>query len=306
MIKLYVSTFVLLLFFHFSNAQYYVQYFEGADTSIHNSVIVEIDPDTANIWQIGEPNKIIFDSAATVPNAIVTDTINNYPVNNTSRFIIRILNDFTPWGIFALQWMQKLDLDTIEDGGYVEFSIDHGLTWENAFNNPYVYNFYGYQSENVDTLSNGDFVFTGKDTTWANIWLCFDLSWMSTFPDTIIFRFTLKSDYIDNANEGWLIDNFIAQYTWIHTIKKQEPTGYLNVYPNPSNGIIKIETEKLNQFHIIEHMELVDMKGRIVEQWKNIPTKFWFDSTKYSDGLYLLNVKTNLQSETIPVMISKN
>jgi len=41
-----------------------------------------------NVWQIGKPQKSIFKSAYSIPNAIVTDTINPYPINDTSSFII--------------------------------------------------------------------------------------------------------------------------------------------------------------------------------------------------------------------------
>ena len=89
---LYFTTFILHFFVYSTTAQVYTQYFDGADTIFDNSVNVELDTSNSNIWQIGASQKIIFDSAATVPNAIVTDTINSYPVNNVSRFTIKIHN----------------------------------------------------------------------------------------------------------------------------------------------------------------------------------------------------------------------
>ncbi|HKR05857.1 MAG TPA: T9SS type A sorting domain-containing protein [Bacteroidia bacterium] len=305
MIKLYFTTILLILIVRSSTAQFYTQYFDGADTIFNNSVNVFLDTSSSNIWQIGTPQKIIFNSAATLPNAIVTDTINNYPMNNTSIFRIKIYNQFVPWGIMALQWKQKLDMDADYDGGIVEFSIDSGNTWQNAFNNPFVYNFYGFQVANQDTLTTGEYAFSGTDSTWRDIWLCFDLSWMNFNPDTIRFRFNLKSDSVDNNKEGWMIDNMMAHVTMIHTVKDVNQTSYLNVYPNPANNIIHIEAEKLMEFHIIEHMELVNPQGKAVEQWKNIPTKFWFDAGKYEDGIYLLKIKTNIRSETVPVIVRK-
>lgn len=305
MIKLYFTTILIILIVRSSTAQFYTQYFDGADTVFDNSVNVFPDTSSANIWQIGTPQKVIFNSAATLPNAIVTDTINNYPVNNTSIFRIKMYNQFIAWGVLAVQWKQKLDMDADYDGGIVEFSIDSGNTWQNAFNNPYVYNFYGFQPANQDTLTTGEYAFSGTDTTWRDIWLCFDLSWMSFNPDTLHFRFTLKSDSIDNNKEGWMIDNMLAHHTMIHTVKDVNQTSYLNVYPNPANNIIHIEAEKLMEFHIIEHMELINPQGKVVEQWKNIPTRFWFDTGKYEDGIYLLKIKTNIRSETIPVIVRK-
>ena len=139
--KLYFTTVLLILIVRSSTAQFYTQYFDGADTSIYNAILIDIVPDSSNVWQIGTPQKSVFDSAATLPNAIVTDTINFYPSHDTSSFIAKVYLNGNNWGIFALQWKQKLDMDTSFDGGIIEYSIDTGNTWINVFNNPYVYNF---------------------------------------------------------------------------------------------------------------------------------------------------------------------
>lgn len=300
--KIYIS---LLFFFSATalQAQFQFQYFDGADTIYSNSVNVLLDTNVTNIWQIGPPQKTLFNSAASQPNVMITDTVNNYPINNTSFFTIKIENSMGWGGIYALQWLQKLDMDSTHDGGIIEFTTDDGLTWQNVFNNPLVYNFYGFNPSNQDTLISGEFAFSGRDTTWRNIWLCFDVSWMSQLPDTISLRFTFKSDSIDNGREGWIIDDFISHPTFIHTIQEVERKQYLTVYPNPSNGIVNIEAQKKSEFHLIETMELINAKGTVVESWKNIPTKYWFDSKKYAPGFYMLKIKTNLKSETIPLII---
>ena len=47
-----------------------------------------------------------------------------------------------------------------------------------------------------------------------------------------------------------------------------------------------------------------DLKGDIPENLlKDI--KSWFDTNKYADGLYMLKVKTNIQSESLPIVITK-
>src|ERR1041384_4098256 len=92
--KLYLTISILFLAIGYSIAQLSVnQYFDGADTSATNSIIIMLDTSSTNIWQIGRPQKIIFDSAATFPNALVTDTINNYPDSNVSRFTFKIVPD---------------------------------------------------------------------------------------------------------------------------------------------------------------------------------------------------------------------
>lgn len=287
-------------------AQYYQQYFDGADTTcnpnfMQSSLCIDIVNDSSNIWQVGMPQKVIFDSAATFRNALVTDTIRFYPTNNTSSFQFTV-TPWVSWGILAIQWKQKLDMDAGLDGGKIEFSADSGATWQNAFNNPYVYNFYGYTPSNADTLTNGDFVFSGTDSLWRDMWLCYDMSWM--WNRTLKVRFTFTSDSIDNNKEGWMIDNMFARITFFHTLTQAKQDKYLNVYPSPASDIIHIETEKIQDFHIIEQMVLVNSVGQVVEEWNQIPTKFFIDARKYADGLYYLKVKTNIKSDTVPILIN--
>lgn len=286
----------------------FIQYFDGADTVCVGqdytlSICIDIEDDTTNIWQIGVPQKPIFNSASTLPGALVTDTINSYPPDNISRFQF-VIKPWINWGILALHWMQKLDMDQRFDGGTIEFSNDLGVTWENAFNNPYVYNFYGYEIANADTLPSGDYCFSGADSLWRDVWLCYDMSWVH--EEGLHVRYTFSSDSLDNNREGWLIDNLLAHITINHTVGEKKQEQYLNVYPNPATDIIYIQTQKLQEFHIIESMILYNTSGQVVDEWKTLPTKFFIDTKKYNTGMYYLYVQTNIKSETVPIMITHN
>lgn len=296
-------TLLLACLIHPAFAQMYTQYFDGADTSFANSQVVVLDPDSNNVWQIGMPHKLLFDSAATLPNAMVTDTIAYIPRGNTSRFYTQVTG-ITTWGIYALQWKQKLDLNQGHHGGIIEYSIDNGLSWSNVFNNGYVYNFYGYQQSNADTLPNGEYAFSGTDTTWRDIWLCFDMSWVSQLPDTLVFRYTLQTDSVEVLHEGWMLDNMVSHITYQHTLTDSLTEDYLTVYPNPTQDFLYVQVEKLQQFHIIEEMQLFNASGQVVDAWYNIPTKFFIDIRKYATGSYTLKVKTNLKTELKKVMIA--
>lgn len=280
------------------------QYFDGADTIPGEALFVDLDTSSANVWQIGRPGKVIFNSAATQPNALVTDTILPYPVNNTSRFSFKVV-PWVTWGLLAVQWKQKLDMDPHRDGGIIEYSVDAGGTWANVFNNPYIYNLYGFDAANVDTLLTGEYALSGTDTTWRDVWLCLDMSWLN-FNDSIYFRYTLKSDSIDNGREGWMIDDLTAHVSFMHPVKEMAKRDYMNVYPNPARGIVNIQFEEVHDFHLIEDMRLIAPDGKLVKQWSNLPSKFWFDVGKYPDGLYMLQVKTNIRSETIPLLIKRD
>ncbi len=103
-----------------------------------------------------------------------------------------------------------------------------------------------------------------------------------------------------------MIDNMMSHISIMHPVKEVDKIDYMNVYPNPTKDIVNIEIEKIQNFHIIENMKLINPEGAIIKEWKNIPTKFWFDTSKYADGIYFLKVKTNIKSETIPLVIKKN
>lgn len=301
------STLVLLLSISISSlkAQYYQQYFDGADTTVYNSVIIQLDTAAGNLWQVGPPQKTLFNSPMSAPNVLVTDTVQNYPAGNHSRFSFDVVSDF-PWGIVAVQWMQKLDMAPDLAGGMVEFSEDQGITWQNVFDNPYVYNLYGFQNENVDTLYTGDLGFVGTDTVWRNIWLCYMYDWMQPF-DTLQVRFTFLSDSLDSTlnHEGWMIDNFLVQPTIVHTVGERTQDEYVRAYPNPAVDRVFIETQKLQQYHIIERMELFDAKGRSVQQWSMIPTKFFIDVRQHPPGIYSLRIQTNIRTETVSIAIER-
>lgn len=285
-------------------SQYYEQYFDGDNTSPSNSVIIEFEPSQDNIWQIGKPQKEIFNKAATSPNVLITDTINPYPPKNISSFQFKIQPYWS--GILAVQWLQKLDMESGEDAGIIEFSFDKGDTWYNAFNNPYVYNFFGFDSANQVVMDNNEQAFSGTDTIWRNVWLCFEYSWLNYINEDLYFRFTFQSGVSDSKKDGWMIDNLTAHVSVIHTISNKKSEQYLTVYPNPVKDILYIETEKIQAFHIIERMELINAQGQLVDKWENIPTKFFIDTRKYSNGAYFLNIQTNIKSETVRVSIEHN
>jgi hypothetical protein len=263
--------------------------------------MVAIDSTPNNIWQIGKPQKLIFDSAATLPNVIVTDTINNYPINNLSSFIIKC-DSWTNYGIMALRWMQKVDIDT-NDGGKIEFSVDSGTTWVNAFNSPYVYNLIGFNNFKKDTLPGNNIYFSGKDTTWKDMWLCFSMAWLTSVTNEIQFKFTFKSDSLNTPHEGWMIDNIWKQINISHPLKAVDEITKGKVFPNPTNGKIQIQLPSINSFYIIEKMSLINMQGAVLDTWKNIPTKFYIETEKYPKGNYILRIKTNLKTETFKIKI---
>ncbi len=281
----------------------YAQYFDS--DSIADSLYYWLDSSQANnIWQVGPPQKVIFDSAASDPNVMITDTVLPYPSANVSSFVV--WGGQYPWTfgwIYALQWKQKLDLEDDKDWAVIEYKFAWDSVWYPVFNNPYVYKFYGFDTSNLGVMPNGDTTFTGTDSIWRDIWLCFDLNF---FWEEMEFRYTIHTDSNDSQQQGWMIDNMIGHYTFVHTVKEEAPTEYMKVFPTLTQGRVHIQAEKRMDYHIIEHMELYDSSGRLVRKWGKAPVKFFIDIPDLDDGLYYLSVTTNIKTETHRIQLKRN
>ena len=83
--KTLLSTILFLFLSGFVGAQYNVFDIRFDDSNLDDTLI-SFDTSSINVWQIGVPNKIIFDTSYSPNRAILTDTINAYPPNDTSVF----------------------------------------------------------------------------------------------------------------------------------------------------------------------------------------------------------------------------
>lgn len=304
--------FILFLLFSslvhgaFSQTQY--QYFDGNDTIEQYTLDFQFSAIPEDIWSVVEPNNVIFNQAYSAPKALLTAPNGPYPTNNNSSFMVTTSSEFFGPGILAIQWVQKLNYQpgtdsAPGDGGYIEYSLDSGSTWSNVVTSPYVYNFYGFNENNLVELSNGEMGFSGTDNEWRDIWLCFETYFLDQFGD-IYFRFKHVSDGISSAHEGWMMDNFQAHITFFHTIAEKEENNYLQIAPNPSTGTVNIKAAKHDDYHIIESMQLLNIDGKVVEEYGLSPTKFRIDIGHHPKGTYFLKVQTNLKTEIHKILLT--
>lgn len=279
----------------------YNQSFDGPQP---NSFSVTLVPSANNTWQIGKPQKTFFNAAKSAPRVIVTDTLNPYPVNDASAFVFGVRVNTSGNYIYALRWVQKLDMDAGLDGGIVEFSNDK-VNWQNAHNNANSYQFYGFTPSSKVTLPSGEYAFSGRDTTWRDLWLCVKSSYAQQ-NDTLYFRFSLKSDGIQNNKEGWMIDNFRFETTILHPVKEISQIDPVVVYPNITTGIVNVEMKKLKDSDGIDDIELIDESGRVVERFGKNYTKVVLDISNHKPGLYYLRVTSHNKTQLFKVVYEKN
>jgi len=270
-----------------AKAQYYNVDVNFESTT--NSVIRIDTANHANCWQIGRPQKTLFDSALSAPNAIVTDTIHPYPINTNSSFQFTvydsayILYGFHSWGQLAptFSFDYKMDSDSLLDGGYIEYSLDSGASFSSITFGGFSECFYNA------TVLGGIPANTGNSNGWKHCELrvCFeDISFFINFKNSIVFRFTFISDSINTGKDGWMIDNLKYNIDLCEGIHEASKTNTVTVYPVPASTSIGFQSDE-----VMKNATLIiyDDKGQKVRTIEKINGNQWnLTNQNFNSGIY--------------------
>jgi hypothetical protein len=262
---------------------------------------VSFPSDSNNIWQLGKPNKVFFDSAYSCAYAIVTDTINSYPATNHSYFDVKIgSNNNGPNGNRIIGFKHKFDTDSLKDGGYIEASYDNGKTWINVINQNPDYRPIWFGMENMysnnDLLLNGKVGFSGKSKGWTYsriqwVWVYV----MKTIPDTIILRFNFISDSIQTNKAGWMIDDLmisrVDQGSSVNSISKL--ATYFEITPNPINEKTRIQI--IGNSGINYSVSVLNILGQTVKNIEIINLEAILTRENMKQGIYFVQLKDENQ-----------
>jgi len=261
-----------------------------------------------SLWQVGTPSKGSFNQAHSPQKALMTDSVNPYPVNQNAYFDIFYTESyFFQYGFqMQLQFSHKFDTDTMLDGGYITVSYDKGLTWYNVIEDQ-TYSFGNTPADDwndeyniystLDTLVNGQKGFSGRRTEWGKV----NLSWYiipargvnCCDTDTTIIRFNFVSDGIDNNREGWMIDD-IKMYSVDlgSAIEKVSLPEQKLFFPNPANDYIFVEMGATEPDLAVEIYELT---GKLIKSFPLVETEKGLDISELEKGLYFVKIGTETQ-----------
>ena len=255
--------------------------------------LLKMDTSSQNIWQIGKPMKVFFDTAYSIPNALVTDTLNPYPVSNHSYFDLVIRNFY--YLDMIVSFRHKFQTDTLTDGGYIELSYDMGQSWENIlYDSSYIF----FYSENLyttdDTLKGGINGFSGTSNGWINT----RVEWIWALPikfyppDTLMMRFHFISDSIQTNKAGWMIDNILISYAMLPGAVNEINYGVipLEIYPNPFDTYTNIQFENPRN----EDLEIwvLNPLGQVVRTIKDITgDQIRIEKEDLTSGMYFVQLR---------------
>jgi hypothetical protein len=215
---------------------------------------IHLDTSTSNIWQIGVPQKPTFNAAYSAPNALLTDTMNSYPVNNYSWFELTPLDlsfigsdsfDGMPFNMF-IQFTHRYQTDAGKDGGYITVSYDDGETWTNIINDslyPGAIPSWEYDTlyTEMDTLFNGESGFSGTTNGWINTRFGWYIMPVRTTGDPMRIRFNFISDEQSEALDGWMIDNLMVYTVDVGGSISENAANLFTIAPNPVVDRISIQ-----------------------------------------------------------------
>ncbi len=257
------------------------------ETSDNNLLVV---PDNINstscnnnntVWERGNPNGTILNSASSGAIAYGTNLNGNYP-DNIKEFLTTNCYDISSLDIPTLSFNMIFDLELNWDILYVEYSIDNGENWsilgsaddENWYNSD--------TTPGSNCLNCPGAQWTGINTTYTNY--SYDLSEFAS-ETSMMFRFVFHSDQSVNE-EGVVIDDLEIGQAPLST--EEIVIEGLSIFPNPSNGLFTINWSEATSLDI----EVFDILGKSILKNKTTPgnTSHILDMSKYTPGLYLLKV----------------
>ena len=231
---------------------------------------------------------------------IMTDTVNEYPVNANSWFVLKHF----PVGFEIISFRHKYQTSSGHDGGVVEFSVDSGLSWQNIVGGCigsmlFVDSFY---SPN-DTLLSGEPAFNGT----SNGWITSRFQFSGVLPvkpnggpsgcpitsgSMVEIRFRFISDSIPDSLDGWIIGNIgIEQDFYGGGLTKVNIPSVLNIYPNPSSDAI-FNFSKLDEEEEYS-IEVTDVMGRTVLR---MPYVHVVNLSGYAKGIYFYRVSNGVEN----------
>lgn len=301
--KKLLSFFALVLALNTYSQEYWSYYINFEDPGQLFRVMIDTVNDPNNVWQIGAPQKTNFNEAYSLPNAIVTDLNKPYPANDTSVFMIKHIaqGGFVAWHTAILSGYYKIDADTLNDYGLIEFSPDNGETWIDLVNDT-IYNQYYYWYTPKPVLTGRTYEWTHFYVNIAFLGMVFNIDW----NDTLLYRFTFISDQQLEQMEGLIFDDLYFE-DWYEGIGENTGQQFKSIaYPVPSSSFVNIEFE--NPHNQAFDVLIYNTIGQTVFSKHNfIENRFRIELTDFEHGLYyykLINRETNRFS-TGKVLVKK-
>ena len=277
--------------------------------------LIEIDTTNPNnIWQIGRPRKSYINSAFSADNAIITDTLNSYPTNDTSSFILKVpeylLTKYSSGfstGHMGLGFYTKYQFDSLNDFGRIEFSSDSGNTWH-IMDKDYIDTTFLAWNPVWNVWTNGmsgwsfqdKSFYTGQSAGWElqaiNLLVCSvahpkrqdSTTIIGCRPQSLWLKFVFISDSIPDNFDGWAIDNILF-YEVIYAGIADAKNDNIKIIPNPFSNQLTFSLADNNELTTVY---LFNCLGELVLQ-QTFTNSTTINTVQMQGGIYFYELKNN-------------
>ncbi len=287
---------------------------DSCDFDLDNCVYV-VDSDSSNTWIIGIPQKTFFGDSRSFPNAIMTDSLNPYPINNNDfiQFDIPAVDGVYSSSSAYVEFWHKFQFDTLKDGGYFKVAFDDSpyftkdqMEYGDSLLIEYCdyIDFCGAQYMHDDLFGDSINGFTGTLDEWSYTRVLFvfqsplrtgnmQMKSYNIEVDTVHFRFYILTDSIDGGEAGWIIDDFLYGTAYLGgNINDTQNNLHLKTYPNPVSNKMTLFMQGVNDANI--DIDLFDVTGRRVKRFENIFTDAGgyatIDFTDIPPGIWMISI----------------
>ena len=250
-----------------------------------NNLFIDTITNSHNVWAIGIPNKQIFNSAYSPPRAIITDSLNAYPINDTSSYTIYYIEN-TDGGLYnnccavSLTGFYQVNSDTLRDFGKIEFSPNNGITWIDLINDTAYASYIDFGSPPARPI------LTGNSNGWQYFSIIFPgLGGLFNIQDgdTILYRFTFISDSIQSNKDGLMFDDLIFN-DWAEDISEIKKDNLISISPNPATNELRIYRTNTSDK---ERIQIMNYTGLTLFDISHF-TGESIDIRELRNGIYLL------------------
>ncbi|HMC96510.1 MAG TPA: hypothetical protein VKG92_02570, partial [Flavobacteriales bacterium] len=204
-----------------------------------------------NVWQVGAPDKVVFDSAYSAPNALVTDTLLPYPITGTTYAEFHMPVDY--FGeLVQLDFRQRMDVDSGEALGWVEWYDPVTIGWHRFMADSA---WLGEAGESMyygdgGTLTDSGLVFSHSSTGWTLEDLTFGCNALMVAgdrggqPDTTMrFRFAFQASANSNGRDGWMIDDVVFGIIGPCSGIEEHGRTPLSIFPDPASSEVYLRMD---------------------------------------------------------------
>lgn len=306
----------LVLIINISHAQntVYLEICNDFDSELVNLTIEE------GQWEIGEPNKSVFQGSYSGTNSIVTDLVNPYEENQTSVFYF-IYQDEEYGGLpnylgmyspIEIELHHRFLTNSEDDFGSIEFSYDNGDTWYDLLSDDYSITYDDYKNEHYFE-STGVTIYDSLDVYndsegWVHSFITKDVDQMfydSGFNlDSLIFKFSFTSAS-GTGNDGWQIDDICMKMdtwdTWDGVNNRVESLK-VNTFPNPATDHIIFTLNDISDSDI----EIYDIYGCLVTELLLNNNEAQWNCQNQASGIYFYQIEIDGHIQSGKIIIKNN